>query len=82
MKANQIRCGTAICLEKTELLAMSREDLKSYLGDKPLEELIFQNVVKWAFRRSEIFNRGLFFDESRLVSLGEFVFKEDNEVIC
>ena len=61
---------------------MSREDLKSYLGDKPLEELIFQNVVKWAFRRSQIFNKCPLFDQSRLVSLGEFVFKEDNEVIC
>jgi hypothetical protein len=60
---------------------MSREDLKSCLGDKSLEELLFHNIVKWSLRRSEIFKGAGSFDESKLVSLGEFSFKEDGEVI-
>lgn len=60
LKPQQLRSGTALCLEKTELLAMSREDLKSCLGDKSLEELLFHNIVKWSLRRSEMFKSSSF----------------------
>jgi CRP-like cAMP-binding protein len=37
IRPNQIRSGTASCVEKTHLLAISREDLKSCLGGKSEE---------------------------------------------
>lgn len=81
LKPNQIRSGSAVCLEKTELLAMSREDLKSCLGDKSLEELLFHNIVKWSLRRSEIFKGLSSFDESKLISLGDFTYRADEETL-
>lgn len=81
LKPNQIRSGSAICLEKTELLALSREDLKLCLGDKSLEELLFHNIVKWSLKRSEIFKGMSSFDESKLISLGDFVYRRSEEVL-
>lgn len=60
---------------------MSREDLKSCLGDKSLEELLFHNIVKWSLRRSEIFKELSSFDESKLISLGDFSYRADEEII-
>jgi hypothetical protein len=51
------------------------------LGDKSLEELLFHNIVKWSLRRSEIFKGMSSFDESKLISLGDFTYRRNEEII-
>lgn len=81
LKAGQIRSGTAVCREPTELLAISRQDLKSCLGDQSLEQLLFHNILKWSLRRSEIFREVAGLDEPKMIALGQFVLVNDGSVI-